>query len=378
MRIAFDAQFLYDPMKTGIGKSAEYLLRNLSLKNEYFLNVSDVRKHDLQSEVLESLVSKGFNKAECPWYLNSIASKMANWVDVPYSFLFPIPVDATVFFNFIVPRGVKGKVITIIHDMTYKTFPETVEEVTRRNLDRNMDYVIKRADCILSVSEFSRQELIHYFPNAETKSEVISWGVDTNLFHPHYSLHDENKIKKKYQINSAYILYVGTLEPRKNIIRLIEAYAKLYRKEENLPKLVISGKKGWMYEGIFEIVRRERLEEKVIFTGYIEDADMPVLMSGAEFFVFLSLYEGFGLPPLEAMACGTPVLVSNVASLPEVIGKAGILVDPYDTDEIANSMEKLVWDENKRMALKVVGLERVKTYSWEKAARKMEDIFMTL
>lgn len=380
MRIAFDAQFLYDSMKTGIGKSAEYILKNLNLReeNEYFLNVKDVRRHNLYSESMNELLKRGYQKALCPWYLNSIASRLPEEIMLPYSKLFPKEVDATIFFNFLVPRGVRGKVLTVIHDMTYKTFPETVEETTRKNLDRNMDYIINRADSILVVSEFSRQELIRYYPHAREKTKVILWGVDRKQFHPNYTQQEKLKVLKKHQIDMPYILYLGTLEPRKNISRLIKAYAKLYKEKKVLHKLVVAGKKGWMYNDIYEIIRQNQLEDNVVFTGYVEDSDMPVLMAAAELFTFPSLYEGFGLPPLEAMACGTPVLVSNTASLPEVVGDAGILVNPYDIDDIANAIEAIVNDDDKKMMLKAAGLERAKRYSWENAAKQMERYLMEL
>lgn len=159
-------------------------------------------------------------------------------------------------------------------------------------------------------------------------------------FHTDYSTEQIQEAIKKYHINEKYFLYLGTIEPRKNLERLIKAYVKLVSRHKDVPQLVLAGGNGWYYDDIFQMIDTCHLKEQVVFTGYVDQKDSPLLMSGAMAFVFPSLYEGFGMPPLEAMACGTPVITSKTSSLPEVVGDAGILVDPENVDEICEAMEK--------------------------------------
>jgi glycosyltransferase involved in cell wall biosynthesis len=165
---------------------------------------------------------------------------------------------------------------------------------------------------------------------------------------------------------------VGTLQPRKNLGRLLEAYAIVRKqaKRDETPCLVIAGRKGWLYNQIFQHIVRLGLESKVIFPGYVPQDDLPALLSGARLFVFPSLYEGFGLPVLEAMACGTPVLCSNVSSLPEVAGEAALLVDPIDVKSMAETMNRLLQDEGLRTQLVKRGFQQVRRFSWERCARE--------
>ena len=175
-----------------------------------------------------------------------------------------------------------------------------------------------------------------------------------------------------------YLLYLGTLEPRKNIERLIESYYLVCNELSELPKLVLAGGKGWMYDSIFDKIKELKLEDKVIFTDYISDDDVPVLMNASKAFLFPSLYEGFGMPVLEAMACGVPVLTSNLSSLPEVVGDVAVLVDPFSKDSIRDGIIKLLTDNNLRESLKKKGLERSKQFSWSKVTRDLYMIYESL
>lgn len=185
----------------------------------------------------------------------------------------------------------------------------------------------------------------------------------------------KNVVKEKYGIRGDYYLYLGTLEPRKNIERIIEAYSLLKQRKTVIPKLVIAGKKGWMYDAIFNTVVENNLEADVIFTGYVEVADAPILMSAAVAFVFPSLYEGFGMPPLEAMACGTPVITSNCASLPEVVGEAGILVNPFSVDEISKAMIDIYDKKELRKELIEKGIVRAHLFTWDVISEELYEIY---
>jgi glycosyltransferase involved in cell wall biosynthesis len=267
---------------------------------------------------------------------------------------------------------VKGKAIVTVHDMTIHRFPETVRAKTKYMLHSSLKKSLKRADAVMTISEFSKSELLQFYDYPPEKIQVIHCGVDPELYNDRVSEEAVINAKAKYGIAGEYQLYLGTLEPRKNIERLVEAYA---RRKANVPRLVLAGGRGWLYEGIFEKVRALNLENAVIFTGYVDDGDKAALYSGAEFFVFPSLYEGFGMPPLEAMACGTPVLTSNAASLPEVCGDCAVYIDPYSTEDIADAMEKLSGDAELRKRLSAQGLEQAQKFSWDDSAGKLFNVY---
>jgi glycosyltransferase involved in cell wall biosynthesis len=175
----------------------------------------------------------------------------------------------------------------------------------------------------------------------------------------------------RYGIGGRYLLYVGTLQPRKNLARVISAFSQLASASALADvQLVLAGKRGWLYDDLFTQVARLGLAGRVLFPGYIPESDLPALLGGALAFVYPSLYEGFGIPVLEAGACGVPVITSNTSSLPEVAGDAALLVDPYDVDAIADAMYRLVTDEALRAELTRRGAENVKRFSWEKCARE--------
>jgi glycosyltransferase involved in cell wall biosynthesis len=181
-------------------------------------------------------------------------------------------------------------------------------------------------------------------------------------------------VLEKYGVERPYILYVGALESRKNLPRLLEAYARL-RKWSARWKLVIVGARKWKFTPIFEAVQRLGLEPHVHFTDYVADEDLPALYRGAELFAFPSLYEGFGLPVLEAMACGTPVVTSNRSSLPEVAGDAALLVDPLDVEAIAGAMQRVLADEALAAGLREIGLARAAQFTWERTARETVAVY---
>jgi len=235
-----------------------------------------------------------------------------------------------------------------------------------------MKQTCKRADLIVTISAFSKGEISRFLGYRQDRIIVVPCGVDFRMYHPHYSEEQKHCARQKYGIQGEYILYLGTLEPRKNIPRLIGAYQILRKADPAVPELVIAGKKGWQYQEIFALVKELGLADHVLFPGYIDEADVPLLMAGAKVFVFPSLYEGFGMPPLEAMACGTPVLVSKTAALPEVVGDAGVMVDPLSPNSIAQGMEQLLTDEAYRQSMIKKGIALAAFFSWEAAA----DIFL--
>ncbi|MBQ8297142.1 MAG: glycosyltransferase family 4 protein, partial [Ruminococcus sp.] len=265
-----------------------------------------------------------------------------------------------------------------VHDMVYKAFPETVRARTKYMLDTGLKRSMKRADLIVTDSEFSKSEILKYFPQHEKKLRVVPCGVDLNKFRPCENPERIPEVKKSLEIEGEYFLYLGTIEPRKNLERLIEAYHIFSQREKDAPKLVLAGGKGWLYDSIFAKVKELKLDDKVIFTKYVPSEDMNPLMCGAVAFVFPSIYEGFGMPPLEAMACGVPVLSSDAASLPEVTGDCAVICDPYSPESIAEGLMKLYSDDNLRKQLSERGLERAKGFTWEASAEILYNVYREL
>jgi glycosyltransferase involved in cell wall biosynthesis len=229
---------------------------------------------------------------------------------------------------------------------------------------------------IIADSEATCLDLIRHYHIQEHKITVVYPGCDRSLA-PVTDRELLTSVRARYRLAHSYLLYVGTLHPRKNLVRLIEAFAFLTASLDAETKdgasplqLVLAGQKGWLYDDILAQVRKLGLTERVRLTGYLPPADLPALLSGARAFVFPSLYEGFGLPVLEAMACGTPVICSNVSSLPEVAGDAALLVDPLDVDALAAALEQVVVDPELRRALVERGFRQAARFSWRRCARE--------
>jgi len=381
LNIQIDAQLLMDEHKTGINWTAQKIIEGLAKtakQNEYILNYFAIFKFTEKQNYVGSLLKLGCRSNECRWFHSSLYKLLYNFIPIPYSLFFGKKADITHFMNYHVPPGVKGKVVTMVYDMVYKVFPETMNTRTRSMLNLSMKRSCKRADVIVTISQFSKNEIIKYLNVPSEKIVVMPCGVDLELYRPDFDLNDVQRIKNHYGIKGKYLLYLGTLEPRKNIDRLVDAFYLLKQHIPNSPSLVIAGRKGWQYDSIFQKVHALGLNADIIFTGYVDPADSPILIKGAAAFVFPSIYEGFGLPPLEAMACGTPVITSNVASLPEVVGDAALMVDPFSVESIANALERMILDENLRSELSQKGLERASGYSWDHSVSILLDVYNQL
>lgn len=379
MKIAFDAQLLMEAEKTGIGWCAENIVYHMSrYDHDLTFNCFTFGKNKKQLMNIDKYKQLGYRIKKCPWFHYGLYRIISNIIPIPYSLLFHKKVEVTIFFNYVIPPMVRGKKVVFVYDMSYKTYPETVRTRTKNMLNMALKRSCKRADVIITVSEYSKSEIIRYLNVAQDKITVMPTGVDFTKYHPNYTQEEVKAVKEKYDITNDYLLYLGTLEPRKNITRLIQAYALLKEKKPEVPKLVLAGRKGWLYDSIFDTVLRLQLEEHIIFTGYIEAEDAPILMKGALAFLFPSIYEGFGMPPLEAMACGTPVLVSNTASLPEVVGDTGILVDPMSVESICNGIESLLENKDLRNHLSRRGIERASQFSWDRSVEIINNVIKEL
>ena len=380
MRITFDAAPLVSGKLTGIGRCEKEqtaalaaMFREDRCEYSFFTSGKDDRM-----EHMRKLAGKNIklNPSSFSGYIYRAASAA---VPVPYSYFFGRRSDITHFFNYIVPAGVYGRKVVTVHDMVCKAFPETVRTRTRLMLAAGLEKSMQRADIIVTDSEFSRREIDKYYPEYSGKVRVVYCGTDTNIFRPINSPETIGAVKQYLGISGSYFLYIGTVEPRKNLLRLVRAYRLFLENHSgDVPKLVLAGAKGWLCGDIYEEVSRPELEGKVILTGYVPDSHMPYLMNGAEAFLFPSLYEGFGLPPLEAMACGVPVLTSAEASLPEVVGDCAVICDAYSSVNIAEGMSRIYSDRELRKRLSRDGVRRAALFSWESSAEKLHRIYSEL
>lgn len=379
MRIAFDAQPLLYANKTGIAYCEEQLTHaymKLFAKDEYALDVFSVNK-EIEKDNLEQFYVNGvvINKTHFPRKLYRVLNLLRL---CPHRFLFRNSRDITHFFNFYIPFGVHGKKVVTIHDMAFKAYPETVYWKTKLMLNLSMRATIKRADHIVTVSEFSKKEIMKYYGLSEDKVSVVRNGVNLNRFHSNYTESEKIEIREKYALPKDYILYLGTLEPRKNIKNLLLAYRSVRKQDKTFPTLVIAGGKGWLYNEIFETIKVFDLEQSVLFTGYVDEADVAPLLCQAQIFCFPSLYEGFGMPVLEAMACGVPVLTSNNSSLDEIAKDAALKVNPEDTHDIAEGLFRLWKDKELCKQMVVYGKIRAHEYTWDKAATELNMVYQKL
>ena len=287
-----------------------------------------------------------------------------NTVPIPYDRLFCGKADLSVFFNYIVPPRVRGRVAAAVYDMTYLRHPETMDARNLRRLRGGMDDSVKRSDRILTISEFSKREIMELLGVAAEKISVIPCA-------PNFSEESAapEELAARYGIEKPYLLYVGNVEPRKNLPRLLRAFEAL-KTECGIPhRLVIAGGKGWQAEEFDRAIASLSVKHEVAQTGYVPAAVKNALYQNADVFVFPSLYEGFGMPPLEAMHFGCPVVCANAASLPEVAGNAACLVDPMDEHGIAEGIFRVLEDRAYAAELVGRGYEQEKKYTWEASVR---------
>ncbi|MCL4382521.1 MAG: glycosyltransferase family 4 protein [Patescibacteria group bacterium] len=265
------------------------------------------------------------------------------------------------------PRFCPFPRVVSVMDLSFLKYPEMFKKSDLYQLKNWTAYSVKKARKVLTISQASKRDIIKYYQIAEDKVVVTYPGL-TQVTSIKYQVLSMEEIKKKYGIENDYILSVGTLQPRKNFVKLIEAFSSL---NPNPYTLVIVGKPGWLYREIYEAPRKFGVERKVKFLDYVPDEDLPALYQKAKCFVLVSLYEGFGLPVLEALNYGCPVVTSNTSSLPEVVGEAGILVDPNDSQDIIQGLEKvLTIESDERMVLIEKGKIQASKFSWEKCAKE--------
>lgn len=348
MNIAIDMQTTQG-QKTGFGFYVQNLVRNLERID---------RKHHYLK-----LYAKGesdFNSTRRWWWDQVHVPRMAN----------ALKADILHQPAFSAPALFRGPVVVTIHDLIAIHFEQDIPLGSRLYFGRWMPYSYRYADHMIVISEHTKRDVIDLLQIPEEKLTVIYEAVDT-VFKPIADTDQLAAVRAKYGTGERFLLHVGTLNPRKNLEFLVTVFAEVRKKVRGANwKLVITGKKGWYYEGLFETVRRLGLERSVVFTGYVDDKDKPLLYNAASIFTFPSLYEGAGLPPLEAMSCGVPTVSSNTSSLPEMVGQGGILLSPTDVAGWAKALVSLMTDASFRRELGGRGRKQARRFSWERTARE--------
>ncbi|MBW2308153.1 MAG: glycosyltransferase family 4 protein [Deltaproteobacteria bacterium] len=359
MRIGMDALPLSGE-KSGVGYYTEQLLRALERvegKNEYVL----FSTRDFDSPFSDS---SRFRKRIAPLLLGYAWMQVGQPVQIAKERL-----DLYHGPNFVVPLAAPCPTVITIHDLSSFILRKT-HKWTNNLIQRVLvPPSARRSRLIIAVSDATRSDVVRILGIHEEKIRVIPEAVD-GIFSPVADNESRRRVMRRLGLPEKFILFVGTLEPRKNIPTLLEAFAYLIRRGDIKHQLVLAGVQGWGGRSIQKKVRFLGIEERVKFTGYVAREDLPMLYSMADSFVYPSLYEGFGLPPLEAMACGTPVIVSDGSALSSVVAEAGIRVDPNDVHGLAQAMRNVLMDKRLRSDLIKRGMERVKCFSWDATARE--------
>ncbi len=274
--------------------------------------------------------------------------------------------------QYIIPPIAPCPVVTTIHDVAFRRYPELFPLKHRLLLNWLIPLAAHHAAAVITGSEATRRDLLEFYGIPAEKVHVTPYAADP-IYRPMDRRAAQRAVRSRLGVPSPYVLSVGVLQPRKNLPRLVRAYNRAARDFPH--RLVIVGKEGWAGEELRQAVAQAPAGKEPLFTGYVADADLPALYAGADLFAYPSLYEGFGLPPLEAMACGTPVLTSNVSSLPEVVGEAAVTVDPRDESALVAALRRLLAAPADRERLSAAGVARARLFSWERTARETVEVY---
>ena len=279
------------------------------------------------------------------------------------------PVDV-LHVQYTAPPLAPCPVVATIHDLSFEHLPETFNRRSRAQLRLTVRRTARAATRILTLSEFSRRDIVETY-RIDPGRVSVTPAAAARQFRAVTDQSELESVRRKYGIQTDYVLSVSSIQPRKNLIRLIEAYSRLRgsRPEGKLPQLVLAGKRGWLDSETLKVAQRHTINNDIAFTGYIADTDLPALYSGATCFVYPSFFEGFGLPVLEAMQCGAPVIAGNRTSIPEVVGDAGVLFDPFETNSLMNALTRVLDDPEYRSSLRSRGLARSREFDWKKTAQ---------
>lgn len=368
MRIAIDAHHI-GLQRTGSETYVSNLVRNLALlepNGEQYAVYMDPRQN------LEGVKSKPcFEIRNIPTSIPHVRFGMFYPVESWYKFF-------DVFHSqYSVPPLLRGRSVLTVYDLTFERFPEFFSAKFRRQMKALVRWSCHRADHVITISESSKRDLVEIY-RLDPKRVTVTYPAAAENCRPLASEQAAKYVGQNYGVEGPFVLYVGNLEPRKNLQRLLEAFAHLKQKELISHKLVIVGQKAWLYDGIFETIRSYSLEREVVLTGYVPTNDLAFLYNAASILIYPSIFEGFGLPVIEAMACGTPVITSLGSSLEEIAKDAAVLVDPYSVSSIAAAIEKVANDASLRGHLRRSGLAQAAQYSYVRMAEQTRSVYHQL
>ena len=387
MRIAIDIRGLARPNQSGVGEYTLELLRALfkvGSEHDYLLlstGTETARRHVLDNleridldqhrshvrhlhyPAANKRINLGILTRSKP-HLDDLIKQVSHCPDASACDIFWFP-----NLNFITTNRTPS--VVTIHDLSWKLFPQFFDQKSQIwHQAIRPERTLRLAQKIIAPSESTRHDTIKLFDLNPEKVKVVSHGIDHNLFQPKM-LPQDHGIKSQYKLPEKYVLFTGTIEPRKNLHALLDAVSENQNLKTNNYKLVIAGGPGWRSRDIMDRIQQM---PNVHYLGYVPHEHRPTLYRGARTFVFPSIYEGFGLPIIEAMACGTPVITSHSSSLPEITEDAALLINPYNANDIAAALNELDCSDNLRLQLVESGLKQAKKYTWEKAAKQTLDI----
>ncbi|MEM9773953.1 MAG: glycosyltransferase family 1 protein [Chloroflexota bacterium] len=356
--------------RAGLGRYAEKLAVEVSKKRG--VGLFHNTDHDARMpEGLKFLPAKRIQAGYKPWRMAVLLAQASPWR--PFTINKKLS-GGNIFHateHLLAPVTSMPTVITI-HDIIPHLFPEYHTKLNYNYLKVAMPLYCRRANAIITVSEASKLDLVEHYKIPAEKITVIPEAAADHFFVPDPA--DIDRVKAKYRLPASYLLHIGTIEPRKNLNRLVDALIKLRSDHPDL-KLVLAGSKGWLVDSFFDRLKAENLENIVVSPGWVEDEDLPGLIAGARLGVQPSLYEGFGLPLLEHMACGQVVASSNRSSLPEVGGDAAAYFDPEDVDEMVSIISRLLYAPDEMAKRRDLGLKQAAKFSWERAAAETIDLY---
>lgn len=365
-RVVINTIPLQGPL-TGVGHYISQLARYLNLldgHNEYTYYYGFFSKNLVGSDHVIQRLRNQLPKT--PWFRKAVRQSV-----FAVSGLFHSDFDLYFEPNFIPVKIRAKKIVTTVHDFSFRLFPEAHPKDRIQYFEKHFSKNIRRCDRIITDSVYIKSEAEELLGLPDNMITPVHLGVDHDVF-KNYPREALESCKREFGLPEKFILFVGTREPRKNLGRLVQAYAELPDPVQREFSLVLVGPRGW---GESDPARGKKLANRVMVLDYLDTQKLALAYNLASALAYPSLYEGFGLPPLEAMACGCPVVVSNVAALPEVCGDAAVYVDPNDTQSIAAGMQRVLSDETLRSDLIERGLRRAKNFTWEKTARETLKVF---
>lgn len=297
-----------------------------------------------------------------------------NVYDLKWNVDYPIDIFHNTVNGIGLPQSLNGVKVITLHDLIPYIMPETVD---RPHLDytlKNTPYILEDVSHIITVSNYSKSDIQKYFGIDDENITVTHLAADP-IFMPLDRDNAKRMIFNKYGVDKKYVLYLGGFSQRKNIARLIRAFKRVIIEKEEIINLLILGEHSRSFKALWKLTEELELCDYVKFLNFVPTADLPYFYNGAEVFAYPSLYEGFGLPPLEAMQCGTPVITSNVSSIPEIVGNACLLINPYSIDNISDSILTLLSDRDEWQKYSLMGIEKAKEYSWQKTAALTLEVY---